>query len=155
MLLKIQSAIRIVCCFALALMSFIVLMQVVNRNIFGGSFKWVEELAGMCMIWVTFLGASLASSLGAHTRIELFVTLFPKKISDLIFAIGDVVCALFSLSLSYYSIPLILANIHTMSPAMKISLSINYIVFAVATVLMFIFYIIKAKEDFTKVHSNN
>ena len=60
-----------VCSFALALMAFIVFMQVINRNIVGGSFKWVEELSGMCMIWITFLGAALATTLNAHTRIEL------------------------------------------------------------------------------------
>ena len=145
---KIQFLVRVICSFALALMSTIVLMQIINRNIFSGSFKWVEELAGMCMIWITFLGAALATTLNAHTRIELFVSLLPRRLSKCIFALGDLVCAAFSLTLAYYSYPLIVANLHTMSPAMKISLSINYIVFCVATLLICIFYLVRAKEDF-------
>ena len=148
---KIQTLVRFICSFAIALMSTIVLLQVINRNIFGSSFKWVEELSGMCMIWITFLGAALATTLNAHTRIELFVNLLPKRLSKLVYALGDIVCAVFSLALSCYSYPLIVANIHTMSPAMKISLSFNYIVFCVATILICIFYLIRAKADFTEM----
>ncbi len=137
-----------VCSFALALMAFIVFMQVINRNIVGGSFKWVEELSGMCMIWITFLGAALATTLNAHTRIELFVNLLPKLLSQSIFALGDLVCAVFSVALCYYSYPLIVANLHTMSPAMKLPLAINYIVFFISAFLICIFMILRSIEDF-------
>ena len=50
------------CSFALALMATIVFIQVINRNIFGGSFKWVEEMASMCMVWITFFGAALGGN---------------------------------------------------------------------------------------------
>ncbi len=144
----IQTAVRLVCSFAIALMSTIVFIQVVNRNVLGGSFKWVEELSGMCMVWITFLGAALAVTYNAHTRIELFVTMLPKPISRTIFALGDLVCSIYSAVLACYSWPLIMANIHTMSPAMKISLSFNYAVFLIATVLICIFFILRAKEDY-------
>ncbi|MDO5352562.1 MAG: TRAP transporter small permease [Succinatimonas sp.] len=137
-----------VCCFALALMASIVFIQVINRNIIGGSFKWVEELSAMCMIWITFLGAALATTLNAHTRIELFVALLPKRLSQAIFALGDLACAIFSIALCYYSYPLIVANLHTMSPAMKLPLAINYIVFFVSAFLICIFMILRAIEDF-------
>lgn len=137
-----------VCSFALALMAFIVFMQVINRNIVGGSFKWVEELSGMCMICITFLGAALATTLNAHTRIELFVNLLPKLLSQSIFALGDLVCAVFSVALCYYSYPLIVANLHTMSPAMKLPLAINYIVFFISAFLICIFMILRSIEDF-------
>ena len=137
-----------VCCFALALMASIVFIQVINRNIIGGSFKWVEELSAMCMIWITFLGAALATTLNAHTRIELFVALLPKRLSQAIFAFGDLACAIFSIALCYYSYPLIVANLHTMSPAMKLPLAINYIVFFVSAFLICIFMILRAIEDF-------
>ena len=74
-----------------------------------------------------------------------------KLYNKLIYALGDLVCAGFSLALSCYSYPLIVANIHTMSPAMKISLSFNYIVFCVATILICIFYLIRAKADFAEM----
>ncbi|SPT68929.1 2,3-diketo-L-gulonate TRAP transporter small permease protein yiaM [Anaerobiospirillum thomasii] len=136
------------CSFALALMATIVFIQVINRNIFGGSFKWVEEMASMCMVWITFFGAALATTLNAHTRIELFVSLLPKRLSRTIFALGDLVCAAFSTALCCYSYPLIMANLHTMSPAMKLPLAINYIVFFIAALLITFFMILRAVEDF-------
>lgn len=144
----IQTAVRLICSFAIALMSTIVFIQVVNRNVFGGSFKWVEEMSGMCMVWITFLGAALAVTYNAHTRIELFVNMMPKHLSRTIFALGDLACSIYSVILACYSWPLVMANIHTMSPAMKISLSFNYIVFLVAAVLIAIFFVLRAKEDY-------
>lgn len=143
----IKKLVIFACSFALALMAFIVFIQVINRNILGGSFKWVEELAAMCMVWITFLGAALATTLNAHTRIELFVNLLPKRLSKLLFALGDLVCALFAIALCYYSYPLIIANLHTMSPAMKLPLAINYIVFFISAILICIFMILRAYED--------
>ena len=146
----VEKAVRWVCSFALALMATIVFIQVINRNIFDNSFKWVEELSTMCMVCITFLGAVLASVTNAHTRIELFVTMLPKKLSFMVFALGDAACGIFSLLLCDYSYPLIMANLHTMSPAMKLPLAINYLVFAAATVLIALFYFLKAREDFKK-----
>ena len=144
----IKKLVTWVCCFALALMARIVFIQVINRNIDGGSLKWVEELSSMCMIWITFLGAALATTLNAHTRIELFVALLPKRLSQTIFALGDLACAIFSFAMCFYSYPIIVANLHTMSPAMKLPLAINYIVFFFSAFLICIFMILRAIEDF-------
>ena len=102
----------------------------------------------MCMVWITFLGAALATTLNAHTRIELFVQILPKRLSQAIFALGDIACAIFSIALCYYSYPLIIANLHTMTPAMKVPLAINYVVFFISAFLICIFMILRAIEDF-------
>lgn len=149
-----QYLVKIICCISLALMSAIVLIQVINRNIFNDSFKWVEEMSTMCMVCITFLGAALATALNAHTRIELFVNLFPKRVSVTIFALGDIVCALFTLALGYYCWPLIEGNLHTMSPAMKLPLSINYIVFFTAMLLMAVYLILRAADSFRSVFTD-
>ena len=70
-------------------------MQVVNRNIFGGSFVWVEELAGMCMVGITFLGAALATSTNAHTRIDFIILKLPKRGTKIMYMLGNAVCAAF------------------------------------------------------------
>lgn len=132
---KVQNLIKLICSIALALMATIVLIQVINRNVFDGSFKWVEELSTMCMVCITFLGAALATSMNAHTRIELFVNLLPKPLPSVVFTAGDLLCAAFCIALLCYGWPLVVENLHTMSPAMKAPLAINYLFFSAAMAL--------------------
>ncbi|MDY6322239.1 MAG: TRAP transporter small permease [Succinivibrio sp.] len=146
---RVQFLVKVICSISLALMSAIVLMQVINRNVFGGSFKWVEELSTMCMVCITFLGAALANAMNAHTRIELFVNLLPHRASQLVFAAGEGLCAVFSVALAVYCWPLITGNLHTMSPAMKLPLCINYIVFFAAMLLSAVYLLLRAASRVT------
>lgn len=139
----VRRGVKLLCSASIALMAAIVFMQVVNRNLFDSSFKWVEELATMCMVCITFLGAALATALNAHTRIELFVNLFPPRVSRVIFALGDLLCAAFSVALAVYCWPLIVTNLHTMSPAMKLPWCINYVVFTFAMGLSAVYLILR------------
>lgn len=148
LLSRIQLAVKLVCSISIALMAAVVFIQVVNRNVFDSSFKWVEELSTMCMVCITFLGAALATSLNAHTRIELFVDLLPGKLPQLIFAAGDILCAAFSVALVFYCWPLIMGNLYTMSPAMKLPLAINYIVFAFSMLLSAVYLVLRLINRF-------
>lgn len=148
LLSRVQLLVKLACSISIALMAAVVFIQVVNRNVFDSSFKWVEELSTMCMVCITFLGAALATSLNAHTRIELFVNLLPGNLPKIIFALGDVVCAVFCISLVFYCWPLIMGNLHTMSPAMKLPLSINYIVFAVSMTLSAVYLLLRVISRF-------
>lgn len=143
LLSRIQLLVKLICSISIALMAAVVFIQVVNRNVFDSSFKWVEELSTMCMVCITFLGAALATSLNAHTRIELFVNLLPGKLPKIIFALGDLVCAVFCASLIFYCWPLIMQNLHTMSPAMKLPLAINYLVFALSMLLSAVYLVLR------------
>ena len=135
----IREALKVFCCVVLTLMSVIVFMQVVNRNIFGGSFVWVEELAGMCMVGITFLGAALATSTNAHTRIDFIILKLPKR--------GNAVCAAFVCVLGYYSIPLIRQTINSLTPRLKLPYALNYIVVLLSAVLMLIYFIALIVKD--------
>lgn len=145
---KVQILIKLICSIALALMATIVLIQVINRNVFDSSFKWVEELSTMCMVCITFLGAALATSMNAHTRIELFVNLLPKPLPSVVFTAGDLVCAAFCIALLCYGWPLVTENLHTMSPAMKAPLAINYMFFSAAMLLNAVYLVLRCIDRF-------
>ncbi len=155
LLSKIQLAVKLICSVSIALMAAVVFIQVVNRNVFDSSFKWVEELSTMCMVCITFLGAALATSLNAHTRIELFVNLLPGQLPKIVFSLGDLICALFCVALIFYCCPLIMGNLHTMSPAMKLPLAINYIVFAFSMLLSAVYLVLRLISRFHADASDN
>ena len=62
-----------------AIMTIIIIVQVFLRYIFLYSLSWSEEVARYLMIWVSFLGASLALKYGFHIGIEFVTTRIPDK----------------------------------------------------------------------------
>lgn len=54
----------------LAVMSTLVVVNVIARYTFGFSFSWVEEVTRYMMIWVCFLGAGPALRVGGHIAID-------------------------------------------------------------------------------------
>jgi TRAP-type C4-dicarboxylate transport system permease small subunit len=56
-----------------ALMTVLIIIQVFLRYLFLFSLSWSEEIARYLMIWVSFLGASLALKYGMHVGVEFFV----------------------------------------------------------------------------------
>jgi C4-dicarboxylate transporter DctQ subunit len=62
-----------------AMMTIIIIVQVFMRYLFLYSLSWSEEVARYLMIWVSFLGASLALKWGFHIGVELVLTRIPEK----------------------------------------------------------------------------
>ncbi len=57
----------------LAMMSFLVAVEVFLRYVVGTSLFFSEELARFLFVWVSFLAASLAVRSGVHVGLEFFV----------------------------------------------------------------------------------
>lgn len=57
-----------------ALMVGVVAAQVFFRYVLNHSLFWSEELARYILVWLTFLGASVAYRRGAHPRIDLLAS---------------------------------------------------------------------------------
>ena len=63
-----------------AVMTVIIILQVFMRYLFLYSLSWSEEVARYLMIWVSFLGASLALKYGFHIGVEFVTNRIPGKI---------------------------------------------------------------------------
>jgi TRAP-type C4-dicarboxylate transport system permease small subunit len=64
------------------IMTVIIILQVFMRYLFLYSLSWSEEVARYLMIWVCFLGASLALKHGFHIGVEFIVNRFPEKVRN-------------------------------------------------------------------------
>ena len=142
----IRQLLEIVCCVVLSTMSVIVLMQVIDRNLFDKTFVWVEELAGLCMVAITFLGAALATCTNQHTRIDFLVLKLPKRGSLIVYILGNIVCCVFVFMLARYAIPLISKNWTSLTPRLKLPYGINYLSVAIGSVLMLVYLITQIVE---------
>lgn len=54
-------------------------LQVVMRYIFNAPLPWTEEISGMALVWMTFLGAVGLARRNLHARVELLVEVASDK----------------------------------------------------------------------------
>ena len=67
-----------------AVMTAMILVQVVFRYFLNHSLPWPEELAKFTMVWMTFLVAPYAYRQGLNVNMELFVSKIPRRIRCLL-----------------------------------------------------------------------
>lgn len=81
---------------ALGVMVLVGFTQIVLRIFFSMGFLWADELLRQLVLWVGFLGASLATRHDEHIDVDVFTRLLPKKgqlVSGLLsHLIGGMVC---------------------------------------------------------------
>jgi C4-dicarboxylate transporter DctQ subunit len=77
----------------LSAMILLAFLQIVLRNVFSTGISWGDPLVRYLVLWVGFIGASLATKEGKHITIEIFSrwlsghrSLYPKAISYLVSA---------------------------------------------------------------------
>ena len=58
------------CCLLLLSMTLVVSLQVVCRYLLGASLTWSEEFARYSLVWITFLGGSIALKKKAHMGLQ-------------------------------------------------------------------------------------
>jgi len=132
-------------CFVLMLiMTFVTFAQAINRYIFSGSFFWAEEAAIWSMIWITFLGATVALRRGGHTRIDFLVNALPAKIRKWVEVFDYVVIAGFLSFLGWYSLPVIQKTGRLMSVGLRIPRSGMFYAILIGCILMVVYALLLA-----------
>ncbi|PUU87508.1 MULTISPECIES: TRAP transporter small permease [Halanaerobium] len=85
----------------LTLMVVLVFMQVIFRFVLNNPLQWSEELSRFLFVWISFLGASLALKQGQHLGIDVFLKLFPRKLSKFFIFLSYIFILIFLVGISY------------------------------------------------------
>ena len=88
---------------AIALVMFLVLLQVFYRYVLNNPIGWTQEISVFCTMIVVMLGAAMAFKRGDHISISFFVELFPEKVQRVITIVANLVTIVFLVTLSYQS----------------------------------------------------
>lgn len=147
----IKFLLRLISCVSICLLTIIVFMQVVNRNFFDHSFTWVEEVASMAMVFVTYLGAAMATINNSSTRIDFFIRALPKKLYQVVEVLDDLICMAFLVAIVVLASKLMLQNMTVFTPALRLPAGINYFAIFLGSALMIIFYGIHLVLDIKKI----
>ena len=80
---------------------------------FPGGLLWTQKIALVALLWVSLLGASMATYERAHLALELGEKLWPKLWLHSIKALAHAVTSAFCLALAYSSVRIVIYHIDT------------------------------------------
>ena len=135
------------CAAAMIIMSVIVFIQAGYRYIIGKSFAWAEDLSILLMIWVTFLGGTLAIPKSQHSRIDFLVKKLPKKLQKIVWVVDYLICAAFVILLAIHSVQIVKAKWGLISPGFPVSSGLWPLAATVGGGLMALYLIIMALSE--------
>jgi len=136
----IEEAIIAVGIFIAAMTLFI---NVVLRYFFQGGIVWAEEFARYCIIWITFVGGSVAIRHGAHVSITALLEVVKPRNKKLLMVFSYIVSILFTIFLLIWGMKNTLAvkGINQLTPSMEIPAYLIYLAIPVGGLLMSIRFI--------------
>lgn len=135
--------------FLFVLMGISLLIQIVSRYVLNNPLLFTEELASLCFIWMTMIGAGFCIKNKLNTRIDLLVSLLPLFLKKMVSALSDLLC----MSIFIYLVPVAIRFTRTQAkvttPAMQLPMSVIYVSFIIATVLICIRFSVQIYETLT------
>ena len=131
-------------------MTVIVIVQVFLRYLFSFSLSWSEEVARYLMIWVAFLGGSLALQKGLHIGVELFLIRLSPRFRKWVSTLSKTALLIFLIYLTIGGIKITWAVRDQSSPALLFSMAYAYLSAPVGGFFMALQIIHSLIEDWVK-----
>jgi len=113
----------------------VITLQIVSR-VFFTSVSWTEEVARFLLIWITFLGATLAFQQGRHIAVTLLRDNLPTHLRRLVTGAGILVTLSFLVTLTMIGWQYMNVQSFQKSPSLRISMSYVYSVMPFCSALM-------------------
>lgn len=137
----IESIIKVSLIFSISVMTGVTLIEVIRRYFFGLSFPWAEELVRYLLIWVTFLGGSLAFKTGNLVFFDFLQNNVPSRFIKPLTLVVHWVSLVFITYIFYYSVKYTFSYeiYYRNSISLGISLTFVYLSIPIGFGLMIIF----------------
>ncbi|MGE7767574.1 TRAP transporter small permease [Peribacillus sp. NPDC096540] len=139
------------CVLLLVIMTVLMFTEVVARYIFGSSFIWIEELTRYLFIWLTFISAAYVTATQSHIKVEVALTIFPKKAQPTIKKIGLLIWLIFSIVITYvgFNYSFTMLDVGGNSPSLGLAKGIVYLGIPIGYLLMSLRLIIQLFKEIT------
>lgn len=89
----------------------VIFVEVVRRFVFDYSSIWGEETARYAFIYLVWIAAAAAVRDRAHIRIDVLLTILPKRLRPALFLFGDLLMGIFAVFVFYFSIEFFMNSI--------------------------------------------
>ncbi len=138
------------CIIAITGLTAIVFLQVVSRTI-KMSIPGTEELARLLVVWLTFLGSSLAIHEKMHLAVNYFVGLTSDKIQRVMYVFVHVLMIAFFCILLFYGTNLTVLALGTTSSTLQMPMSVFYGAIPLSAVFSLYFLVLQMLNPEKKV----
>lgn len=132
------------------LATYVLFQGVVLRYVFNYAFPWTEEVVRYSIVWLVFLGGSIAARRGAHIAMDIVVVYLPPRAKLFFMGVATALTCLFTLIMTYYGILLTWSiwSYNQLSPAAEIPMAIPFAAIPVGCALMSIRFLVAAAAYF-------
>ena len=127
-----------VCCVVLLAMTLVVALQVFCRYLLGASLTWSEEFARYSLVWITFLGGSIALKKRAHMGLQSLLDALPPRAQNWVETLTLTAVLGFLSIMTLKGCQLALFNMSQHSPAMGVPMGIVYFAVPTGSALMLV-----------------
>lgn len=142
MLGRVSAALRrcteLVMMVLMAFLVVVVVASVIFRYVLLSPLSWSEEVSRYVMIWLGFLGASLAVHQGLHVGVEFVLNRVPPRLAVWLWGLARAGVAAFLLIVMIYGFHLVANLWDQSSPVMEIRMTWPYLAIPVGSLLMLI-----------------
>ncbi len=142
MLEKVSAALRrgteLVMMVLMAFLVVVVVASVIFRYVLLSPLGWSEEVGRYVMIWLGFLGASLAVHQGLHVGVEFVLNWAPPRLAAWLWGVARAGVAAFLLIVMSYGFYLVANLWDQLSPVLEIRMTWPYLAIPVGSLLMLI-----------------
>jgi TRAP-type transport system small permease protein len=119
-------------------MALLIGVQVFSRYVLNHSLFWSEEVARICLVWITFLGGSAAYRRHAHLGIDFFVKHLPLRLQRASEFLVLVASLIFFAVLIFYGTVFVWFVSAQKTAALGLSTALPYLVIPVGGALFFL-----------------
>jgi C4-dicarboxylate transporter DctQ subunit len=141
----IERAENITMALGMFIISLIIFVNVIMRYAFNSGLYWAEELVRYIVIYIVFIGTSIAVSRKAHINVDLYMNLKKKWKRDAFDFFNDLASICFSLFMLVVGIAIIIdqKDMGQTSTALEIPMYLVYLAMPIGGGLMLIRYLIQ------------
>jgi TRAP-type C4-dicarboxylate transport system permease small subunit len=123
---------------ALVAMLVVISMQIVFR-VFFQALTWSEEVSRFLLVWITFIGASVAYKHGRHIAVTFLVDALPPALGRLVRAATILASMTFFAVVAYTGMKYMGLQSAQLSASLRISMGLVYAVIPLSSAVMFLY----------------
>lgn len=133
----------------LAGMIAVITLQIISR-VFFTAVSWSEELARYLLIWLSFLGATMAWQRGRHIVVTFFVAVLPAHIQKAVQAAALAVAMVFFAVIVYYGVRFMQIQAFQVSPSLRIPIRYIFGIVPLSAAIMLFYTLLDGIELFSE-----
>lgn len=119
---------------AMAIMTVLVVGQVVFRYVFSSAIDWAEEVARLAFVWAMFLAIPHGIRKGVHVGIDALVIRFSEGLQDRLFRLSALIGAALMLVIFWYAWQVTAYTWPDKMPTLNLTAAIYYIAILIAAI---------------------